>query len=84
MFGLSQVKTFKISGAIRKRGQNLPFRKDIRAVKKEDALQTLYAELGSRHKARRFEIKIINVEEAANEAGQTTETPEESVEAEEA
>ncbi len=60
---MSQVSRFKITGELRKGGENLPFTKDIRAVKKEDALQHLYSEMGSRHKARRFEITIKQIEE---------------------
>jgi large subunit ribosomal protein LX len=62
-FTLSQVKRFKIIGELRKGGDKLPFSKDIRAVKKEDALQHLYSDMGSRHKARRFEITIKQIEE---------------------
>lgn len=62
---LSQVKRFKITGLIRKRGENLPFKKEFNAVKKEDAVQNLYADLGSRHRARRFEITIKTIEEVA-------------------
>ncbi len=62
---MSQVKTFKITGDLRKRGENLPFKKEVRAMKKEDALQHLYAEMGSRHKARRFEIRVQTIEEVA-------------------
>jgi len=61
---LSQVRVFQIKGDLRKRGENLPFHKEVRAVKKEDALQHLYAEMGSKHKARRFEIIIRSIEEA--------------------
>ena len=61
---MSQVKVFQIKGDLRKKGENLPFHKEIRAVKKEDALQHLYAEMGSKHKARRFEIIIRSIEEA--------------------
>ena len=61
---MSSVKTFKIRGHIRKGGENLPFHKEIRALKKEDALQTLYSDLGSRHKARRFMITVTSVEES--------------------
>ncbi len=64
---MSSVKTYKISGEIRKRGEKLPFHKEIKAIKKEDALQTLYSDLGSRHKARRFEINILNIEEMADQ-----------------
>jgi large subunit ribosomal protein LX len=52
---------------LRKGGDNLPFTKDVRAVKKEDALQHLYAEMGSRHKARKFEISVKQIEELPEE-----------------
>lgn len=60
---MSQVKLYRITGNLRKRGDKLPFKKDIRALKKEDAVQHLYSDMGSRHKARKFEISIENVEE---------------------
>jgi ribosomal protein L20A (L18A) len=60
---LSQVKTFIIKGELRKRGEAHPFRKELRALKKEDALVQLYADMGSRHKAKRFEVNIIGIEE---------------------
>ena len=60
---MSEVKVFQIKGDLRKKGEKLPFHKEIRAVKKEDAVQTLYAEMGSKHKARRFEITIKSIEE---------------------
>jgi len=62
---LSQVRVFQIKGDLRKGGENLPFHKEVRAVKKEDAIQHLYAEMGSKHKARRFEIKINSIEEVS-------------------
>lgn len=67
---MSQVKLFKITGDLRKRGELLHFTKQIRALKKEHALQSLYADMGSRHKARKFEIAIKTVEEIA-EPGET-------------
>ena len=60
---MSEVKRFRITGDLRKRGENLHFKKEIRALKQEDALQSLYADMGSRHKARKFEILIRTVEE---------------------
>ena len=60
---MSEVKKFRITCDLRKRGENLHFKKEIRALKKEDALQGLYADMGSRHKARKFEITIKTVEE---------------------
>jgi len=62
---LSQVKRFRISGEIRKRGENLPFLKEFNAVKSDDAVENLYADIGSRHKARRFEIRVQKVEEVS-------------------
>ena len=61
---MSQVKTFIIKGELRKRGEAHPFRKELRALKKEDALVQLYADMGSRHKAKRFEVNITGIEEA--------------------
>lgn len=46
------------------------FKKEIRALKKEDALQNLYADMGSRHKARKFEISVKTIEEVP-ETGET-------------
>lgn len=60
---MSEVKLFRITGDLRKRGENLHFKKEIRALKKEHALASLYADMGSRHKARKFEISIKTVEE---------------------
>jgi ribosomal protein L20A (L18A) len=60
---MSEVKLFRITGDLRKHGDNLHFKKEIRALKKEDALASLYADMGSRHKARKFEIAIKTVEE---------------------
>lgn len=60
---MSEVKLYRITGDLRKRGEKLHFKKEIRALKKEDALASLYADMGSRHKARRFEIAIKTVEE---------------------
>jgi ribosomal protein L20A (L18A) len=60
---MSEVKLFRITGDLRKHGENLHFKKEIRALKKEDALAALYADMGSRHKARKFQIAIKTVEE---------------------
>ncbi len=73
---MSQVKTFIIKGELRKRGEAHPFRKELRALKKEDALVQLYADMGSRHKAKRFEVNIIGIEEArAPEQGESEGEP---------
>jgi len=43
------------------------FVKEIRAVKLSDALEKLYSELGSKHKVKRSNIKILKVEEISPE-----------------
>ncbi len=62
---MSEVKLYRITGELRKSGDRLPFKKDIRALKKEDAVQHLYRDMGSRHKARKFDITIESVEEVS-------------------
>jgi len=65
------VKKFKITGEVRKAKSRVPFSVEYEALKKEHALQRLYAEMGSRHRARRFEIKITEIKEAREETDQT-------------
>jgi large subunit ribosomal protein LX len=60
---LSEVKKFKITGEIRKTRSRIPFSVEYEALKKEHAMQRLYAELGSRHRARRSEIRVIEIKE---------------------
>ena len=67
---LPEVKKFKITGEIRKAKLRIPFSVVYEAVKQEHALQRLYAEMGSRHRARRFEIKVAEIKEAEEEAAQ--------------
>ncbi|TMI25507.1 50S ribosomal protein L18a, partial [Candidatus Bathyarchaeota archaeon] len=38
---------------------------EFNAVKSDDAVENLYADIGSRHKARRFEIRVQKVEEVS-------------------
>jgi len=60
---MSEVKTFRITGEIKKPGWQAPFKKEVRAMKSEDALEKIYKELGSKHRAKRFQIKISSIEE---------------------
>ncbi len=41
----------------------IPFEKEITDISKENALEKIFSELGSKHKAKRFDIKIIDVKE---------------------
>jgi len=39
------------------------FQKEIRALRQEEAVDRVYKEIGSKHRAKRFQIKILKVEE---------------------
>ena len=62
---MSEVKVYRIHGRIDKPRlfEPITFRKDIAAAKEEHAVEKIYAEMGSRHRAKRHEIKILKVEE---------------------
>jgi len=65
---LSEVKRFRITGEIKKGISKIPFSVEFNALKKEHALQRLYAEMGSRHRARQFEIRIKDIQESKETA----------------
>jgi large subunit ribosomal protein LX len=65
---MSEVKKFRITGEIRKGQTRIPFSVEFNALKEADALQRLYSEMGSRHGARRFEIKVAHVQATDIEA----------------
>ena len=60
---MGEVKTFRITGEIKKQTGNIKFSKELNALGKDQAVDTLYSQLGSKHKAKRFEITIAKVEE---------------------
>lgn len=62
---MSEVKVFRVMGEIQKPNLKTPFRKEVIAVKPEHAVEKVYTELGSRHRVKRFHIKISKVEEVA-------------------
>ncbi|MEM3507210.1 MAG: 50S ribosomal protein L18Ae [Candidatus Bathyarchaeia archaeon] len=64
---VQSVKTFRISGLIKKKPISLTFEKEVKAIKIDDALEKIYSELGSKHKAKRYDIKIIKIEELKQE-----------------
>jgi large subunit ribosomal protein LX len=61
------VKVFRVIGKIAKPNYKTDFQKEVRAVKPEDAVETVYKDIGSKHKAKRFQIKIIEVKEISPE-----------------
>ncbi len=59
----NKVKVFRVSGEINKPNYQTSFRKEVRALKPEHAVEEVYKQLGSRHRAKRFQIKIVDVAE---------------------
>ncbi|MCW4052415.1 MAG: 50S ribosomal protein L18Ae [Candidatus Bathyarchaeota archaeon] len=64
---MSEVKVFRITGKIAKPNFKTDFKKEVRATKPENAREKIYKELGSKHRAKRFHIKISKIEEITPE-----------------
>lgn len=64
---MSEVKTLRVSGRITKPNFRTNFSKELRAMKPEDAVEEVYKTLGSKHKVKRFYIKVEKVEEVSSE-----------------
>jgi len=60
---MSKLKVFRVTGEIKKPNLKTSFRKEVVAVKPEHAVEKVYAELGSKHRVKRFHIKIVSIEE---------------------
>jgi len=62
-----EVKTFLVKGRMLISHDRFPewrkFEIYVRAVKEEDAIEKIYSELGSRHKLKRYHIRIDEVRE---------------------
>lgn len=58
-----KVKTFELRGRMRIRNEWMNFTTTVRALKPEQALEKVYSLLGSRHKLKRFDVKIEEVKE---------------------
>jgi len=57
------MKAFKVTGQINKPELKTSFAREIIADKSEHAVEKVYAELGSRHRVRRYHIKITSTKE---------------------
>ncbi len=62
---MSETKIFRVTGEINKQKFFIPmaFSQEIRAAKMEHAVERVYTEMGSRHRAKRNQITILSVEE---------------------
>ena len=61
------MKVFRVTGEVLKPNLRTSFRQEILAAKPEHAVEKVYAEFGSRHRVKRFHIKIVSVEEVPAE-----------------
>ncbi len=61
------MKVYKVTGEIRKPNLRTPFTKEVLADKPEHAVEKAYAEIGSKHRVKRFYMKIHSVDEVAPE-----------------
>jgi large subunit ribosomal protein LX len=57
------MKAFKVTGTINKPRLATSFVRELLADKSEHAVERVYAEIGSRHRVKRYHIKIISSEE---------------------
>jgi len=62
---LSEKRVFRVKGEIMKKKffVPMPFNKEIAATKKKHAIERVYAEMGSRHRAKRHQVNIHSVKE---------------------
>ncbi len=65
---MTTVKTFQVQGEIRKARATLPFRKVVKALNQKEAMEKIHLLFGSKHKAKRFQIKIAKAEELPESA----------------
>jgi large subunit ribosomal protein LX len=61
------MKVYKVTGEIRKPNLRTPFTKEVLTDKPEHAVEKAYAEIGSKHRVKRFYMKILSVDEVSPE-----------------
>jgi large subunit ribosomal protein LX len=57
------MKTYRVTGEINKPRLSTPFVRELLADKSEHAVEKVYAEIGSRHRVKRYHIKITSSKE---------------------
>ena len=71
---MSEVKTYIVTGKIKKPSGDIPFSKKIIGIKQKQVEEKLYCEIGSKHKAKRFQIIITKIEEEKQSSEKETTT----------
>jgi large subunit ribosomal protein LX len=62
---MSEIKKFRITGEVNKQKFFIPmsFSQEINAAKMEHAIERVFTDMGSRHRAKRNQISIFSIEE---------------------
>ena len=60
---MGDVKTYLVMGTIVKPNLTTDFRIEVRGLRERDALEKIYKSLGSKHRLKRFQIKVKRIEE---------------------
>ncbi len=58
-----EVKVFRVKGVFERNGKKERFTREYRGLKKEDVIETIYSEVGSKHRVPRNKIWVKSVEE---------------------
>ncbi len=58
-----EVKVFRVKGVFERNGKKERFSREYRGLKKEDVIEILYSEIGSKHRVPRIKIWVESVEE---------------------
>ena len=61
----ADIKNFIVKGSYSNKGTKVAFKKEFRAVSKENAIEKIYLFLGSKHSIKRAQITISEVAEIA-------------------
>jgi large subunit ribosomal protein LX len=61
------MKVYRVTGEINKPKLHTPFKREILADKSEHAVEKIYADIGSKHRVKRYHIKITSAQEVPAE-----------------
>ena len=59
------VKTFRVNGKFKRNRKTQDFEKIVKGMQKEDVEEYILSTIGSQHHVKRYQIKILSVEEVA-------------------
>lgn len=62
-----KVSVYRVIGRITKPNLRTSFQKEVRAVKPEDAVEEVYKIIGSKHRVKRYHMRIDKVEQVEPE-----------------